>query len=55
MFAFLALAALGLVLFGAGVIANDRTLRGEGVLAAFSGFVGALFVTIRWLIYRGIV
>jgi hypothetical protein len=46
MFAFLALVALGFVLLGAGIVANDQTLRGTGIISAFCGFVGALALAI---------
>jgi hypothetical protein len=54
MFAFLALVALGFVLLGAGIVANDQTLRGTGIISAFCGFVGALALVIRWLTFRGV-
>jgi hypothetical protein len=53
--AFLAFVVLGVTLFGAGLVADDRTLRGVGVLSTFVGLVGATFLAIRWLIFRGIV
>ena len=54
MAAFLGLLALGLVIFLAGVVADDRTLRGAGLLAAICGFAFALWLLVRWFLYRGI-
>jgi hypothetical protein len=55
MFSFIAFVALGLVLLGAGLAGDDRTLRGVGALSTFIGLAGALFLAVRWLIFRGIV
>jgi hypothetical protein len=51
---FAALFALGLVLFIAGMVSDDRTLRGWGVLAAIVGLVGAMGLVVRWLVFRGV-
>ncbi len=54
MLAFVGLLAFGLVLFFAGVVSDDRTLKGVGVLSAFCGGVLSGALLIRWLVLRGI-
>jgi hypothetical protein len=50
----LGLVILGLGIFLAGVAADDRTLRGAGLLCALMFGAFALSLLIRWLWYRGV-
>jgi hypothetical protein len=54
MLAFAGLFAFGLVLFFAGVLSDDRTLKGVGILSVFCGGVLSGALLIRWLVLRGI-
>jgi hypothetical protein len=54
MVAFVSVAVLGFLLVGAGIVTNDSTLSGVGTLLAIFGSAFAVFLAIRWLIFRGI-
>jgi tellurite resistance protein TehA-like permease len=52
--AFLGVVALGLVLYGAGLVTAAAQLKGIGVLFFFMGLVLTAALILRWLIYRQI-
>jgi hypothetical protein len=52
--AFLALAAIGVVLHVAGLITSGTTAKRGGGLFFFSGLVCTGAILLRWLIYREI-
>ena len=54
MAAFIALILLGLALVVGGMFGDSGAARGAGLLSIFCGAVGAVFLGIRWIIYRGI-
>jgi len=45
---------IGLALKDAGMLSDDRTLQGVGVLLALCGLGFAVAIAIRWLWYRGV-
>ncbi len=51
---FLGVGALGLVLYGVGVLTSSTTARGVGVLFIFMRVVHTIALLLRWLILREI-
>jgi hypothetical protein len=52
--AFLAVGALGIALYVAGLLTASTTAKGVGVLFLFWGFVCTVGLLVRWLILREI-
>lgn len=52
--AFVGVLALGLVLYGGGLVTRAATLKGVGLLFVFMGLALTVALILRWPIYRGI-